>query len=118
VIVGQRLRKGSCASPRGAKRLVRDALATVRSLRSADATGRVLPRADSAFYGSPTVGAALRAGAQVSVTVRMMSNLKAAISAIGDHAWTPIEYRRGLRRRGRIMDIPRDVAGSSTVWGG
>src|SRR5438270_887415 len=66
VIVAQRLRKGSCASPRGAKRLVRDALATVGTLRDASATGPVLLRADSAFYGSPTVGAAVRAGAQVS----------------------------------------------------
>lgn len=73
VIVAQRLRKGSCGSPRGAKRLVADALKTVTTLRSngtADAaTGPVLLRADSAFYGSPTIGAAVRAGAQVSVTV-------------------------------------------------
>ena len=32
VIVAQRLRKGSCGSPRGAKRLVADALKTVRTL--------------------------------------------------------------------------------------
>jgi hypothetical protein len=47
VIVAQRLRKGSCGSPRGAK------------------------RADSASYGAPTVGAAVRGGAEVSVTVRL-----------------------------------------------
>ena len=33
-LVAQRLRKGSCGSPRGAKRLVADALKTVRSLRA------------------------------------------------------------------------------------
>ena len=92
VIVAQRLRKGSCASPRGAKRLVRDALKTVRSLRPDGATGPVLLRADSAFYGSPTIGAAVRAGAQVSVTVRMDPKVKAAIATIADDAWTPIEY--------------------------
>jgi len=91
VIVAQRLRKGSCASARGAKRLVADALATVRSLRP-DPTGRVLLRADSAFYGCPTVGAALRAGAQVSVTVRMDPRVRAAIAAIAEDAWTAIEY--------------------------
>ena len=32
VVVAQRLRKGSCGSPRGAKRLVADALKTVRTL--------------------------------------------------------------------------------------
>jgi hypothetical protein len=92
VIVAQRLRKGSCASPRGAKRLVRDALKTVRTLRPAAATGPVLLRADSAFYGSPTVGAAVRAGAQVSVTVRMDPKVKAAIATIPQDGWTAIEY--------------------------
>jgi len=92
VIVAQRLRKGSSGSSRGAKRLVRDALATVRSLRPAEVTGPVLLRADSAFYGSPTVAAAVRAGAQVSVTLRMTSNVKAAIAEIPEDGWTPIEY--------------------------
>jgi len=92
VIVAQRLRKGSCGSPRGAKRLVADALKTVRSLRPDDSSGPVLLRADSAFYGKPTIGAAVRAGAQVSVTVRMTPNIKAAIATIADDAWTAIEY--------------------------
>ena len=56
VIVAQRLRKGSCGSPRGANRLVADALKTVASLSPAS---RPLVRADSAFYGRAVVGAAL-----------------------------------------------------------
>jgi hypothetical protein len=92
VIVAQRLRKGSCGSPRGAKRLVADALATVRTLRPTGAAGPVLLRADSAFYGHATVGAAIRAGAAVSVTVRLDPKVKAAIASIPDDAWTPIEY--------------------------
>ncbi len=96
VVVAQRLRKGSCASPRGAKRLVRDALATVRSLLTSQAGGPVLLRADSAFYGSPTIGAAIHAGAQVSVTARMDPKVKAAIATIADDAWTPIEYTDAL----------------------
>jgi hypothetical protein len=92
VVVAQRLRKGSCGSPRGAKRLVADAVKTVGSLRPAGATGPVLVRADSAFYGSPTIGAAVRAGADVSVTVRMTPNIKAAIASIADDAWTTITY--------------------------
>ncbi|MDQ3628925.1 MAG: IS1380 family transposase, partial [Actinomycetota bacterium] len=88
VVVAQRLRKGSCGSPRGAKRLVADALKTVGSLSSA----KVLVRADSAFYGHATVGAALRAGADVSVTVRLDKRVKATIATIGEDAWTPIEY--------------------------
>ena len=92
VIVAQRLRKGSCGSPRGAKRLVTDALATVRKLRTGPGAPKVLLRADSAFYGHGPVGAAVRAGAQVSVTVRLDPKVKAAIAAIGDDAWAPIQY--------------------------
>jgi hypothetical protein len=88
VIVAQRLRKGSCGSPRGAKRLVADALKTVGSMSPA----KPLVRADSAFYGTATVGASIRAGADVSVTVRMDPKVKAAIATIGEDAWTPIEY--------------------------
>jgi len=91
VIIAQRLRKGSCGSPRGAKRLVTDALATLRKLPAGQGA-KVLFRADSAFYGHGPVGAAVRAGAQVSVTVRLDPRVKAAIATIDDHAWTPIEY--------------------------
>ena len=90
VVVAQRLRKGSCGSPRGARRLVADALTTVRKLHAGH--GKPLLRADSAFYGAPTVGAALRGGADVSVTVRMDPKVKKAIATIGDNEWTPIEY--------------------------
>ena len=88
VVVAQRLRKGSCGSPRGAKRLVTDALKVVASM----STAKPLVRADSAFYGSATVGAAIRGGGEISVTVRMDPKVKAAIATISEHAWTPIEY--------------------------
>ena len=91
VVVAQRLRKGSCGSPRGAKRLVADALTTVRNLPGGS-TMKPLLRADSAFYGAPTIGAAVRGGADVSVTVRLDPKVKAAIATIGEQAWTPIEY--------------------------
>ena len=88
VVVAQRLRKGSCGSPRGAKRLVADALKTVRTMSD----DKALVRADSAFFGHPTIAAALKAGADVSVTVRLDNRIKTAISTIGEDAWTPIEY--------------------------
>src|SRR4029453_7696226 len=66
VVVAPRLRKGSCGSPRGAKRLVTDALKTVRGLSG----GTPLVRADSAFYGRGLVLAAVRPGADVVVTLR------------------------------------------------
>ncbi|NYH87626.1 IS1380 family transposase [Actinopolymorpha rutila] len=96
VIVAQRLRKGSCGSARGAKRLVRDALKTVKTLRGAgteeSSAAPVLVRADSAFYGRPTIAAAVGAGAQVSVTVRLDTPVKKAIATIADDAWHTIEY--------------------------
>lgn len=92
VIAAQRLRKGSCGSPRGAERIVADTLATVRRLRTPTATGMILVRADSAFYGRPTVSAALRGGADVSVTVRLDPKVRAAITQIPDDSWIPIEY--------------------------
>ncbi|MFD4369985.1 IS1380 family transposase, partial [Rhodococcus sp. NPDC058521] len=103
VIVGQRLRRGACGSPRGAARMVADTLATVERLRRAGAdtgtTGaaaKPLVRADSAFYGHPTISAAIRAGVDVSVTVRLTPTIRAAISQIGDDAWTPIDYTNAI----------------------
>lgn len=106
VILTQRLRRGACGSPRGAARMVADALATVDRLRTvaaesatgttSEAVPRPLVRADSAFYGHPTVGAAVRAGADVSATVRLTSTIKRSISSISDDAWTPIEYTNAI----------------------
>ncbi|WP_109474866.1 IS1380 family transposase [Ornithinimicrobium cavernae] len=115
VIVAQRLRKGSVGSPRGADRLVADALATVARMRDGNHGSRpVLVRADSAFYGYPTIGAAVRVGADVSVTVRLTSNIRAAIATITEQAWTPIEYTDAIRdeatgawiSRAEVAEIP------------
>jgi hypothetical protein len=96
VILAQRLRQGKTGSPKGAARIVGDALATLR--RSGVAAGvRPLLRADSAFYGHATVGTAIAAGADVSVTVRMDPAVKAAIASIPEDAWTMIEYTDSIR---------------------
>ena len=92
VIVAQRLRRGACGSPRGAERLVADALAQVKKLCADPAAVKPLLRADSAFYGHPTVSAAIRAGADVSVTVRLDKRVKAAIATIDGDAWQTIQY--------------------------
>lgn len=96
VIVATRLRKGSAGSPRGAGRLATDALKTVQRLRGNDATGTVLLRADSAYYGRPTVLAAVKAGAMVSITVRQDATIRHAIEQIGADAWTTIDYPRAV----------------------
>ncbi len=87
VIVAQRLRKGASGSPWGAARIAADALKTVTRLPGAT-IAPVLLRADSAYYGFQTVNAALRAGADVSITARQDSAVKRAISTIPEDAWT------------------------------
>lgn len=72
--------------------MVGDTLRTLNRLRSPESAAKPLVRADSAFYGHPTVAAAIRGGAQVSITVRLDPKVKAAIADIGADAWTPIEY--------------------------
>ena len=90
IIVAQRLRKGACGSPRGANRLIGDAVKQARRLLPDQAP--VLVRMDSAYWGRPSIHAALRGGAQVSVTVKMSSTIKAAIAGIDEQTWTAINY--------------------------
>lgn len=96
VIVACRLRKGSANSARGAARITADAVKTVTRLRSKKAPGMVLVRADSAYYGRPTVLAAIKAGAKVSVTVRQDATIRTAIEQIGADAWTTIDYPQAV----------------------
>ena len=91
VIIGQRLRRGACGSPRGAARLIGDALATLKRISQVK-DAPILFRADSAFYGYAAIHAALNAGAAVSVTAKMDPAVKTAIGTIGDDAWEAIEY--------------------------
>ncbi|SDU57159.1 IS1380 family transposase [Jiangella alkaliphila] len=112
VIAAQRLRNGSAGSPRGATRLATDALALIRRTHLA---GRdVLVRADSAFYSHALVTAALKAGANVSITVRMDPAVKRAIAGIAETAWTTIKYTdavydettRTWNSRAEVAEVP------------
>ena len=67
ITIGSRLRKGAAGSPRGAGKFVGDILTTVRRLLLASASGLVLVRADSAFYGHAVVSAVHRDGMKVSI---------------------------------------------------
>jgi hypothetical protein len=64
----------------------------LRRLREHAANGAEAPltllRADSAFYGAAVV----RAGADVSITVRLDPKVKSVIAGIADDAWTTIDY--------------------------
>ncbi len=95
VVIAQRLRKGSCGSPRGAGRLIADAITTTRRLPGLQHQ-KMLVRANSAFYGRPSIHAALTAGADVSITARMTPNIQNAIATIPDTSWETIEYTDAL----------------------
>ena len=95
LVVAQRLRKGSCGSPRGAKRLVGDAVKQARRLLGTSAP--ILVRMDSAYYGRDAIHAAITSGGvHVSVTVRATSPVKAAIAGIGEDEWTMIKYPNAI----------------------
>jgi Transposase DDE domain group 1 len=93
VIAATRLRGGNASSARGAASMVTEAAETARS---AGCTGTLVVRMDSAFYGAPATWAARKAGACFSVTVRADPKVRAAIAAIPDAAWIPIEYPRAV----------------------
>ena len=103
VIAAQRLRRGGSGSSRGAAKIVADTLATVKRLRagqvadgSANTSAPALLRADSAFYAHTVVNTAIRAGAQVSITVRMDPAVKDAIAGIYEDTWSTIEYPQAV----------------------
>ncbi len=93
VIAAARLRKGSTNSARCAARFVTDTLITSRK---AGASGPVVLRAESAYYGHATIAAALRHGAHFSITARQDKAVRAAIAAIAEDACTPIKYTHAV----------------------
>jgi hypothetical protein len=66
VIAAARLRKGNTASGTGGSRLLAEA---IHAARAAGVAGRILVRADSAYYNHAFVAAAVRANAWFSVTL-------------------------------------------------
>ncbi len=93
VIAGARLRKGSTNSARGADRFVTDALITARKT---GASGVLVLRADSAYYGHDVIAAALRQGACFSITARQDRAVRTAIASIDEQAWTAIKYTNAV----------------------
>ncbi|MGI9092844.1 MAG: IS1380 family transposase [Mycobacteriales bacterium] len=93
VIVATRLRKGSANSARGAARLVADA---IRTSRTCGVAGTVVLRADSAYYNSDVIAVARRHRGCFSITARKDRAVVAAITEIGEDAWTAIRYPRAV----------------------
>jgi hypothetical protein len=89
VIAGVRLRGGNAGSSRGAAGFAAEAIGTARAC---GATGTIITRMDSAYYGAETIAAIRRAGSFFSVTIPAGAGVRAAIAAIPAEAWTPIRY--------------------------
>ncbi len=93
VLVGTRLRGGTANSARGAASFTAEAITTARA---AGATGLLVARMDSAFYGGAPIAACRRADVRFSVTARMDPKIAKAIAGIPEQAWTPIKYPHAI----------------------
>lgn len=89
VITGMRLRAGKSGSGKGAASMIAHAIAAARA---AGASGQILVRGDSAYGNSAVVAACRRAGVRFSLVLAKNTTVTAAITAIGDDAWTPVRY--------------------------
>ena len=93
VIVASSLRKGNTASGSGSARILARAVTTVRR---AGVTARVMGRADAAFYRHDLVAAMVKNSMWFSITARMNTAVQAAITRIGEDAWTAITYPQAV----------------------
>jgi Transposase DDE domain group 1 len=93
VIAAARLRGGNAASARGASGFAAEAIGTARAC---GASGTIIVRMDSAYYGAAMLAAIRRAGALFSVTVPVNASVRAAIAGIPEDAWKAIRYPRAV----------------------
>ncbi|MFE3139748.1 IS1380 family transposase [Streptomyces scopuliridis] len=105
VIAATRLRKGPSNSARGAAALVAE---TIRTARACGASGLLVLRADSAFYGADVINACRALGARFSITMRMNASVKATIARIDEDAWTPADPLTLPDRPARKVPRPVD----------
>jgi hypothetical protein len=73
--------------------MIRD---TITTARRCGATGPVLVRADSAYCSAAIITAISTAGARFSVGIGMNPNVRRAIAAIHEEAWTRITYPQAI----------------------
>jgi len=89
-ILHARLRKGS--SQRGAKRFCEELVARVRR---AGAGGTLVVRGDAGFFSWILINTLQRLKVAWSITVTINPQVKAAIDAIAESEWIPIDYPDG-----------------------
>jgi Transposase DDE domain group 1 len=103
-VLHARLRKGS--SQRGHKRFVEELIARVRR---AGATGALTVRGDAGFFSWSLIDTLNRLNVNWSITIAINAQVKAAIEAIQQSAWTTIVYPDG--GQGQVAETTL-VAGS------
>ena len=93
VVAATRLRAGNAGSARGAASMIAEA---IRTARGCGATGEVVVRADSAFYGKAVIWACRRNRVRFSVTARMDDKIRTACEGIPDAQWLDIKYPQAI----------------------
>jgi hypothetical protein len=93
VITAARLRRGAVYSAHGAVRMIRDSIATVERT---GAQGRIIVRADSAYYNADIVNAVIKTGSAYSITARQDRAVRRRITEIPEDDWTRITYTQAI----------------------
>lgn len=89
-VLHARLRKGAANTQRGAKRFIEELVARVRR---AGASGELVMRFDSGFWSNTTIDTLARLNVRYTMAVRTGTTaITAAIGAIAEDAWQPIDY--------------------------
>jgi hypothetical protein len=88
-VLHARQRTGKANTARGMPRFVDE---TIGRVRRAGAAGELRFRADSGFWSAATIGRLRAHDVRFSITVRQTKPVRAAIAAIGEGAWTTINY--------------------------
>jgi hypothetical protein len=89
-VLHARMRKGQANTQRGARRFIDELVARVRR---AGASGEITMRMDSGFWSHDTIATLERLDVRYTMAVRTSTTgISAAIAAIGDDAWTTIDY--------------------------
>jgi hypothetical protein len=118
-----RARKGSANTSRGALRFVEELIPRVKR---AGATGPKLLRADSGFWNKKIMARLQAAGWTYSIGVTQQKHIKAAVAAIPEQDWQPLEdYPEGgeaqiaqtmLGRQRLIVRRTRLVGAQAELW--
>jgi hypothetical protein len=89
VIANTWLRAGRAASGTGAAKMIAETLTTARR---SGATGEITVRGDSAYGTAAVMRTCQRLNTTFSLVLRTNTAITRAITAISEHAWTPVHY--------------------------